>query len=304
MKSHQGEVIISNELLYELRVGKGLSQEEVSEDICAQETLSRIERKKRTPNRKKLNLLLEKLDYDRELLQGDVVTDDYQVLEMIGKINEYRYKKETDKSYEMLEPLEQKLDMTDMTNRQYIEHEHLLRKIESGQIDVRQTLEELEKLLGYTMRDFHHGIYRKPTRLEFIIINHMAIRLKKSGRMQEAEKLYRQVRDCYRNSEVAARDHATSQFLLYINYVGILEIENKLAEAEKLGWEGIRLMLECQRGDVAGTLLMNIACIYEKMPGEENLQMAKACMRTSYHLLKMYRHEKDAERIKQYYEKK
>lgn len=304
MKSYQSEVIISNELLYDLRVGKGLSQEEVSEDICAQETLSRIERKKRTPNRNKLKQLLEKLDYDREFLQGHVVTDDYLCLELVGKISNCWYIKRKEEAGRYIDELEAKLDMKNPVNRQYIEHQRLIMKGCVGKEENERILERLKELLRYTMKDFENEIYREPTREEFVIINHMAICLKRLKCTEKAENLYRQVLERYHSSEVAARNHATSEFLLYINYVGLLELDNKLEEAEKLGWDGIRLMLECQRGDVAGTLLMNIACVYEKLSGSDNRQMAKACVRTSYYLLKLYQHKSDADRIKNYYEEK
>ena len=110
--------------------------------------------------------------------------------------------------------------------------------------------------------------------------------------------------ELYKKSAVEGRNHATSKFLLYVNYVGVLEEENKLSEAEKIGWEGINFMLDCQRGDAAATLLTNIACIYEKLPGKKNKEIEKLCWENSYYLMLLYQHEKDAARIRQYYESK
>lgn len=303
MKSYQSEVIISNELLYDLRVGKGLSQEEVSEDICAQETLSRIERKKRTPNRNKLKRLLEKLDYDRELLQGYVVTDDYRVLELVGEINEAI--KRTEQASTLVEELESKLDMSIMANRQYIGHQRLLMNSFVGKDSCQQeVLERLKELLRYTMKDFENEIYREPTREEFAIINHMAICLKRLKRMEEAENLYHQLMERYQSSEVAARNHATSEFLLYVNYVGLLEVENKLKEAEKVGLEGIKFALECQRGDVATIVLANLSFVYEKMPSKEYRHLTELCVKNSYRLLLLFHLDRDAAILKQHYEEK
>lgn len=304
LKSHQREVIISNELLFELRKTKSMSQEEISEGICAQETLSRIERQKRTPNRRTVKAIFEKLDYRRQFFQGYVVAEDYHAYELVGTINENWYKKNKKETYQLVEKLEKELDMTIPANKQYIGHKHLQRKIEEKRISREEELEELKKLLRYTMKDFSDQVYREPSRQEFVIINHMAICLKKIGRMAEAEKLYQQVEEIYKNSEVDARNHAATKFLFYINYVGLLEEENKLEEAENLGWEGINFMVECGKGDVAASLLANIACIYEKMPGSDVGEKGKQCLRNGYRLMLLYQHQADASRMRTYYENK
>lgn len=60
-------VIPENELLKKTRIAKGWSQEELSEGICARETVSKIENG-RVPNKKTLKELLEKLGIEREII--------------------------------------------------------------------------------------------------------------------------------------------------------------------------------------------------------------------------------------------
>ena len=203
-----------------------------------------------------------------------------------------------------MEELEKILDLSIPVNRQYIGHENLQRKIEEGLINREEEFEELRKLLRYTMKDFSGQVYREPSREEFMLINHMALCLKKLGRMEEAEELYQQVDERYKGSVVEARNHAASKFLFYINYVGLLEEEDKLSKARKVGWQGINFMLDCQKGDVAASLLANIACVYEKLPSKEEKEMGKACLRNCYRLMLLYQHEKDADKIRIYYENK
>lgn len=301
LKSYQGEVVISNELLRELREAKGVSQEEISEGVCAQETLCRIETQKRAPKRKTVREIFEKLDYDRQFFQGYVVADDYYTYELAGAINENWYKKNKEEAYRLVEELEKILDLSIPVNRQYIGHENLQRKIEEGLINREEEFEELRKLLRYTMKDFSGQVYREPSREEFVLINHMALCLKKLGRMEEAEELYQQVDERYKGSVVEARNHATSKFLFYVNYVGLLEEEDKLFEAETTGWKGINFMLDCQRGDAAASLLANIGCVYEKSSIKEEKERGKACFQNSYRLMLLYQHQKDADRMKKYY---
>lgn len=298
LKSHQGEVVVSNELLRELREAKGLSQEQVSEGVCTQETLCRIETQKRTPKRKTVREIFDKLDYDRQFFQGYVVSDDYYAYELVGAINESWYKKNNEEAYRLLAELEKMLDLSIPINRQYVEHQKIQRKMKEENTRRETQLEELEKVLGYTMKDFQGWLYRGISRTEFVIINHMAFCLKRLGRMEEAETLYRQVLERYRNDTIDAGNHATTKFLLYTNFVGLLEEENKVDEAEELGWEGIIFMLNCQRGDAAASLLANIGCVYEKIMEKEK---AEVCFRNCYYLMRLYHHFKDASRMQKYY---
>ncbi len=299
--SHQNELVISNEVIRELRLAKGLSQEELSDEICSQETLSRIEHGKRSPNRKKLQQLLERLDSERKIYQGFVVTDDYQIYEKVRESGKYWFKKNKEESDIILEEIECGLDMRITANRQYDEHRRLLKQSAEGYISAEEELEELERILRYSMKEFAGEIYREPSREEFVLLNRMALCKKRMGQVEDAILLYEQIQKYYQSSGVLECNHAMSEFIFYINYVGILETADQLEKAEKSGMDGIRLMLECQRGDMAAELLGNLACVYEK---KGKKQRSEFCLRYSYQLLILYGHEKDSIAIKEYYEKK
>ena len=66
--SFQGEFIITNELLKDLRKAKRISQEALCMGICSQETLSRIEKGKRSPNKKRLYKMLKRLGMELSLI--------------------------------------------------------------------------------------------------------------------------------------------------------------------------------------------------------------------------------------------
>ena len=60
--------------------------------------------------------------------------------------------------------------------------------------------------------------------------------------------------------------------------------------------------MDCQRGDIAGKIMGNLSCVYEKKDGQENEVLAETCMRYSYYILKLY--EDDFEHTKEYYQQK
>lgn len=84
--STQRECIISNYFLKNLREEKGVTQYEMSEDICAWETVSRIE-SGRTPNQKKLYRLWKKLGIERERYYGFIESEHYEVYGWVRDYN-------------------------------------------------------------------------------------------------------------------------------------------------------------------------------------------------------------------------
>ena len=302
--NEHNEVLISNEMVRELRTACGLSQEKLSEGICSRETLTRIEKGQRSPNRKNLQAMFQKMGERREIYHSYIVTEDYELHEKVGLYKRKCYQKEWERAGEILKEVEEKLDMTNPVNRQFLENSHLSQRVRNKEIDYPEALQELEKILKYTMTNFEGEIYRIPYREEFIILNRIALYNRFSGNMKKAEQLYAQLLKKYRESGTREIHHNIPLFLLYINYTGLLETENKLEDAEIIGKNGMHLMVESQRGDVAANLLANISCIYDKKGTVEDDRMCEMCMRNSYWLQILYHLRKDSLVVKEAYEKK
>ena len=302
--NEHNEILISNEMIRELRTACGLSQEKLSEGICSRETLARIEGGKRSPNRKNLQAMFRKMEEIRETYHSYIVTDDYELHEKVSLYKRKCYQKEWERAGEILKEVEEKLDMTNPVNRQFVENSHLSQRVRNREISYPEALQKLEKILKYTMTNFEGEIYRVPYREEFIILNCMALYNRFSGNMEKAEQIYTQLLKKYRESGTKEIHHNVPLFLLYINYTGLLEVENKLEDAEKIGKKGMHLMAESQRGDAAAKLLANISCIYDKKETEEDDRMCEMCMRHSYWLQILYHLKKDSLVIKEAYEKK
>lgn len=299
--SRQDDFVISGELILEQRMAKQMSQEELSEDICARETLSRIESGKRTPSRKNLHKMMVKLELDRERYYGFVVADRYEVYEKVRAYNMAIYKKQRKQVVNLLDEIEQEIDMSVPVNRQYVEMERLNYKIELGEITYEQGITEMKKILCYTMPDFQGKVYRSPSRQECVILNGIAIGMRRIGELQEANDLFAQILGKYEKSQVLKRHHAVPLLFIYANYTGFLETEGRLAEAERIGKEGIEVTLQCGRGNQMGHLLGNLACVYERKKNNHAKLLFENCLRHGYYLSKLYGLEKDALVIEKYY---
>jgi len=288
--SFQGEFIITNELIRDLREAERLSQEELCADICAQETLSRIEKGKRSPNKRNLYQMLKRMGMEREKYYGYIEADDYELYEKVREFKRCFPKGRREKAMKLLDEIEAKLDMTKSVNRQFIGTGYITSQTAKGELTREQANEQLRELLHMTMPPAASGtmIYRVPFRMEYTIWNHMAINLRKAQKVEEALRIYEALVQRYQKSRVLMRHHAVPGLTLYLNYAGFLEAADELEKAEEFGKEGLRHCLECCRGDMAGDILANLSLVYGKrgLPEVEEIYL-----RYGYSLVKLYGRE-------------
>lgn len=285
--SFQGEFIITNELVKDLREAKGLSQEELCANICAQETLSRIEKGKRSPNKKKLYQMLKKMGMERENYYGFIEADDYELYEKVRQFNRCFARGREADAERLLDEIEKGVDMTRIINKQFIESERISQRLRKEQISREQANRQLWELLCLTMPPVDSGmlVYRVPFRTEYLIWNKMAINRRRDDKVKDALCIYDKLMQRYKGSKVLMQYHAVPGMTFYINYTGFLEEYNDLEEAEKIGREGLNHCLACCRGDMAGDILANMSLIF----GKEGLpEVEEKYLRHGYCLNDLY----------------
>lgn len=293
------DVLLSNELLREVRVAQGKTQEELCEGICARETLAKIELG-RTPSRCKLQELIRKLGIDREKYCSYVITDDWDVFELVRDYKRNCFEANQDDALELLAEVEGKLDLSVPANRQFVEMAHLRHQIRKREISWDESIKQLTNILHYTMPEYQGKLYRIPYREEFIILNRMGLSLKLAGRKEEAMELYEDILQKFQLSKVKPEHHTHTMSLLYLNYFALLETYDYLERASELGKTGLELMLKYQRGDMVGMFLANLACVYEKSSTQAEKSLALPCLESSCMLLDLFRLEKKSKAVRKY----
>ncbi len=301
--SFQGELVITNELVRDLREARGMSQEELGADICAQGTLSRIEKGKRSPNKKKLYQMLKKMGMERENYYGYIEADDYELYEKVREYNRCFVKGQCEKAARLLDEIEANVDMTRPVNRQFVGTGRVYNRMERGELTREQANGQLQELLHLTMPSAKSGqmIYRVPFRMEYAIWNKMAINLRKDGKVKEALDIYETLLQRYQKSRVLMRHHAVPGMTLYLNYAGFLEANNELEKAKEIGRKALCHGLECGRGDMAGDILANLSLVYSKqgLPDVEEMYL-----RYGYDLLCMYNRKEASTILRKVYQDK
>ena len=300
--SRETEIIVLNEVVREMRQAKGITQTELSENICSPETLSRIESGGRSPNRNNIYAMLHKMGLNRESYYGAIMADNYELYEKVRNYKRGISQRDWKLVSRLKEELEESLDLDDPVNKQFIETGKVQEKLRENPPDYKWGLGELKRILRYTWSDYNDEIYRIPSREETIILNHMAICLRADGKIEEGIKIYKQILDRFDNSMVSNDFHAAASFLIYTNYTGFLETNGELEQAERIGKEGLGVMIKCQRGDVAADILANMSCIYEKPGIKRDTELAEKCLRSSYYLMVLYQDPYYEKMIREIYE--
>lgn len=299
--SFQGELVITNELVRDLREAKQLSQEALCEGICAQETLSKIETGRRSPNKKNLYRLLKKMGMERENYYGFVESANYALYEKVRIYNRSYSKGKIELSRKLLHEIENELDMTKLVNKQFVEMGHIYRHVVLGELPYEQAVQQLYDLVCLTMPPLGSDsrIYRVPFRTEYTIWNHIAINLRRDHKIIESICIYDKLMQCYKKSKVLMKFHAVPGMLLYLNYAAFLEVHDELEKALEIGIEGLEHSIECCRGDFAGDILTNLSLVFRKQGLAE---LEEQYLRYGYHLICLYGREDDTDIVKKEYQ--
>lgn len=301
--SFQGEFIVTNELLRELRKAKGISQETLCMGICSQETLSRIEKGKRSPNKKRLYKMLKRLGMERENYYGFIEADDYRLYEKVRQFNRCFPLSHYEKAVKLLDEIESGIDMTLAVNKQFVMTERIILRTRKGELSREQANQQLKELLFLTMppADSDVFFYRIPFRTEFVLLNHIAVNLRFDNKVEDAVFIYEELMKCFKRNKVRMQHHAVPAFVLYINLAGLLEALDRLDRSEAVGKEGLLHCIECCRGDVAGSIMVNLSLVYCKR-GQPEIE--EVYLRNGYYLNDFYgRFEEQYKLMKTYREK-
>ncbi|WMJ87605.1 helix-turn-helix domain-containing protein [Anaerocolumna sp. MB42-C2] len=296
----QSEIFLSNEVIRTLRNVKGISQEELSWEICTQETLSRIECGKRTPNRNNYYKLMSKLGIMKNYFSGYIISDDYELYGLVTKFNKYLSKNKLTEALEIFFKIKDKLNLNIIENKQFVDAGIIILDRLSNKINDINALSELTRVLKYTTMDNYYNIQQIPSREEFIIINQIALILKHANRYQDAIKIYQNLLSKFDASNVSENYHYTSLIVLLANYSAVLEDNNELDKALDISNRCIRLSLKCRRCEMLSGILANRGCIYEKM-SEDCKNLCKNYFEYAFYISKLLNRDFETKIIQNHY---
>lgn len=176
------------------------------------------------------------------------------------------------------------LDTEHIVNKQYVETEKLC--IDQS-IQSEERRKKLIEILSYTMPDINKNfdIYRIPFRAEYEILNQIAITYREENNLTMALQIYKKLRQKFNQNNVSMKFHVIPGLSLYLNYAAFLEVNNNLDEAEMVSLEALKFVITTGRADIAGDVLVNCSCIYDK---RKNFKKEEQYLRHGYKFMQLY----------------
>lgn len=285
------------ELIQKTRQAIGITQETLCDGICSQETLSRIETARRSPNNRNLYQLLEKMDRERDRVETVITTAEYEVLEfkkkIVGEIQRFEY----DKVEKSLEEIEKRLDCSIVDNMQYIAAEKVRIKYKKKTLDSEVCLEQLERILGLTL-DWKQekDIPYRLTTTENNILNQIATIYYENGEKEKAIQILKMQIRSMEESRVKCVFCIREWGLAIGNLATALEETHQIFDAIETCKRRVQVSMEAGKGNGIGRTLVTLACALEQR--EDN-----RCRRYFFHglsLLKLYKMDKRYELVEAY----
>ena len=184
--SPKAKVYFVHEYLYTKRKEKALTQEKLSEEVCAVETYSRLERGERVPSRRNLLQLSNKLDINWIYCRGEIESTDLEIYELRRKARHANVEGRWQDSLEIIYQLEAYLDMDIIENYQYIKYNEYVLKCRLGIMDKESVCKELWKLISMTIDVFADNsrlVYY--SQIEMEMIAHLAQLYRLLGQYQK-----------------------------------------------------------------------------------------------------------------------
>lgn len=279
---------IDSELIRKTRLAARMTQEKLSDGICAQETLSRIESGKQSPRNKNLNEMMERMGRKRERIGAIVTTDEYEILKLKQEFSKYVYWLKYDKAGEILNQIEKRLDCSFINNIQYLQAERIKIMYHKGTLNWENCLKELKRLLSYTLKwEENQPLKQVLTVEEMNILTEIALICVENGEEEKALQIYQlQVRQ-FDESCVKPVFHILEWELAKSNLATSLDNMHEHLAAIKISKEKIGVSLEAGKGNLVGRSLITMACGLEQQKDENCVRYFKLGM----DLLKLYKME-------------
>ncbi len=134
----------------------GMTMKELSEGICSERTVSRLENNKMETQREVVFLLFQRLHMSMEFCKNDLLTGNPKAKRLFGELKQANNQWECEKVEQLLEQVKEIVSLDIPENRQAISRNELIneynREIQNnGRLDKQVYIERLKEILGYTI---------------------------------------------------------------------------------------------------------------------------------------------------------
>ena len=272
------------------RIASGLTQEQLSENICSVETMSRIENGKHGVKKDIYQKLMEKMNRNPERSYAICVDKDMQIIEERAAFEEAMTRHDFERADEYMTLLKEKAGESILT-KNYVRRESAFLDFYQNRITSTELVEILEELAEETVPDYRRYMEEKIifpfTEQEIILFKRLAVAYGRNGANELAieicEMLLRSLRSEYmvewKKNEITVIGNMVLFYQRLEEYEMAWKLKIYLVDEAKKSDNGI--LIEEGIFDLAWEKLRRIR--YGEEKGEE-IDECKRLMRKAYYL--------------------
>lgn len=292
------------ETVRQARKQNRLTQEMLAEKAGLDtKTLSRIENGANHPKPGTFRKLMNALNCEYDVYRTNLVTDDFSLLEIEWDISGMMMRADYAKARTLLKKMERELSPDFKENQQYIRYITTIFDVEEGKIDLKMALELCIQAFELT-RPFESEEFRTVMLgvEETVIATFIANLYRKMGEEKRAIGLLEDMLAGFDNSKVDDQYHHKEITLILEELSFYCETSNEFEKALHYCQRGIELQLDCGKGGLLGSFLMQRTYIRERMGTDVNICRHEYCM--VHQILELMQMEKDKCALERYYSKR
>lgn len=288
------------EVIRRTRESMGITQEKLSDGICSVENLSRIETGKVRPNRNTFEKLMERLGRSGEKYLPFVRGEDIETHILRDKVGALIGNCKYEEMEPFLDKLEEKLDMTDPINKQYILRVRALTDYRVGKITGEEKKEQLEYALRCTIPEYQDGILPSKifTRIEIFIYCNIAVFYAEEGDLEKAIAMLRQIEKYFQREKIDSTERAISEVLALSNLAKCLGRQENYIEARNKHRKVKKICINNKRTSDLARELYDIAYDNEKLG--EPLEISKKELLQAYYVARLCKNTTQMNHIRKY----
>lgn len=297
---------ILGEYLSKNRKKRGISQEEISANICEPENYSRIERGRRKPTKNRYQALADKLEIEPRYFTEILNTGNYKALMLRREISKVLFEGEFEKGKELLMQLEYELGEEKEKNRQYLEERKAIIDYKLTNLPLANREEEIIRILSYTLDLSEIGkgthVY---IRNEINLLNQLVTIYTKQKKDEEAVELLQRFIFDMQDSKISIEGRFKETYLAVLNLEKSLANIDRFEEANDLSMKWAKMAVDRGHATLLDDYLVEMSYNLEHMNYVQMKRKEKpmkiCCL--AVELSNIYGNIRTKKLIKEYYEK-
>ena len=279
------ELYLIDELIKGNRLEKALSQETLSDGICFPETLSRIERGKRSPSTRNFRAIMEKLDTELEYYNGSLDTDSFLLLEKKRKLDRAMALRNWDEAQQLLGYLKRKVDMNKERNQRELSGIENGILFNTGELRPEEYVERCEQMLGYGKEGWREECFWKQffTSEKMELLSSIMVAYGRMKRYEDGIFILEHQLAFFENSKVQLADRYQTSMTIIQNLSYQYGESGKLEKCLEMCKRGMKLCMESGRGVRMSVFLGNKAEAMNLL-AKKPLEECKEYLRQAYYI--------------------